>query len=96
VLYKWQQKERAKVYDARRRIKRRLLLIAHLGGKCVKCGRDDPDQLEFDHKDPATKTIAISRHMTYPLEILLEELKKCQLLCVECHIKKTHNKELKE
>jgi 5-methylcytosine-specific restriction endonuclease McrA len=33
---------------------RRAALIQALGGCCVKCGTDK--RLEFDHKDPATRT----------------------------------------
>ena len=81
--------ERRAVYDAQRRTERRALLIKHLGGKCVKCGCDDPNQLEFDHIDASTKTIHISRRIARAIETILEEIEKCQLLCNECHKAKT-------
>jgi len=45
--------------------------------------------LEFDHVDPTSKKYVITRILDYPLEILLQELRKCQLLCPPCHEEKT-------
>jgi hypothetical protein len=67
----------------------RKKLQAELGGKCVKCGIDDYRLLDFDHIDPKTKTMHISRKLNLPFETLLEEAKKCQLLCANCHRIKT-------
>lgn len=59
-----------------------------LGGKCVCCG--SLDGLEIDHKDISTKSFTIAnKAASAPIGILLEELKKCQLLCRTCHINKT-------
>ncbi len=59
-----------------------------LGGKCICCGSSN--DLEIDHKDIATKSFTIARKAAgAPMNVLLEELKKCQLLCVPCHTKKT-------
>lgn len=57
-----------------------------LGEKCVKCG--STESLEFDHIDPSTKRFKITT-TTKSLVSLLEELKKCQLLCYHCHKDKT-------
>jgi 5-methylcytosine-specific restriction endonuclease McrA len=66
---------------------RRAKLIDLLGGECVGCGsRED---LQFDHRDPAGKTLEISRQITYSLEVVLAEIEKCQLLCGSCHKQKT-------
>lgn len=63
-----------------------------LGGKCVKCG--STERLEFDHVDPKIKNEKI-RHggslFSLKWEDVLEELKRCQLLCRPCHIEKTIN-----
>lgn len=57
-----------------------------LGGQCVQCS--STTDLEFDHIDPKTKLFNISGfHKSR--EALLAELKKCQLLCSECHKAKT-------
>lgn len=76
-------------YMAERRRNRRKQLIEMLGGKCVRCG--STDNLEFDHIIPATKSFTISsaKALDGPWERLLEEAAKCQLLCSECHRRKT-------
>ena len=63
---------------------RRLELIVLLGGKCAWCG--STEHLEFDHKDPNAKEFSVSRILTYSWERILKEIKKCQLLCHECHL----------
>ena len=59
-----------------------------LGGKCNKCG--SKDNLQFDHIDPSTKSFAIAKYIASCFEKKFEEeIIKCQLLCEECHKKKT-------
>lgn len=65
----------------------REILIEKMGGKCVECGCTK--ELEFDHIDPSTKSFNITAGYSKPKELLLEELSKCQLLCVSCHREKT-------
>lgn len=55
------------------------------GKSCVKCG--STEQLELDHIDPAQKTE--HRIWTWSPERRAEELAKCQVLCHDCHQKKT-------
>lgn len=66
-----------------------------LGGKCVHCGTTE--KLEFDHIDKNQKSFCITDKMSFSKELLLEELKKCQLLCHTCHLikNKTDNGEAK-
>lgn len=66
---------------------RRAHLIDKLGGKCVKCGT--VERLQFDHINPLEKSFTLASKITAPIEELYEELKKCQLLCNECHLEKT-------
>lgn len=66
---------------------RREEAIDQLGGKCVKC--NSTEDLEFDHIDPSTKLFTISSGSSFSETRFQEELKKCQLLCRECHKKKT-------
>ena len=74
-------------YDQERHQAKRRKLIALLGGKCSKC--ESADDLEFDHVDPETKEFAICARMSLPMEELLREVAKCQLLCKPCHRKKS-------
>ena len=64
---------------------RKKLLIEMLGGKCKSCGTTK--NLQFDHIDPTTKSFSIAKKYRCP--VVFEEIKKCQLLCYECHLKKT-------
>src|ERR1700722_14236875 len=64
---------------------RRAKGIESLGGKCVQCGATE--ELEFDHIDPAIKWK--HRIWSYSWKRITEELAKCQLLCADCHAKKT-------
>lgn len=68
-------------------------LVALMGGKCVECGYDGPQEaLDFDHRDPTGKTLdiaaALSRATAFE-RIKAEVLAKCQLLCANCHRIKT-------
>ena len=77
-------------FEAPRRVQRRVELIVRLGGCCVECGESDPARLEFDHIHPATKVTTIARLLdTGSWERILEEVAKCQLLCIGCHKLKT-------
>lgn len=60
-----------------------------LGHHCVLCGSGE--RLEMDHVDPSTKTMKITGKYQSPKwwPLVLEELKKCQTLCHDCHKKKS-------
>ena len=83
---------RIKSYQQKRRIKLneiKIVLQQALGGECVSCGLTDSRLLDFDHIDPANKTMMISQSLSKPFELLLAEAKKCQLMCPNCHRIKT-------
>lgn len=68
---------------------RRLFLIGLLGGSCVSC--DATEHLEFDHVFPEDMSFRLSGgKINLRLEVVLEELQKCQLLCHSCHKEKTN------
>jgi DNA-binding transcriptional ArsR family regulator len=73
------------VSDARRRSK--LRLVEWAGGRCVLCGYDRcVAALEFHHLDPEAKRFPISRMgRTCSFDKLVEEARKCVLLCSNCH-----------
>ena len=63
-------------------------IVNFLGGKCTSCG--DTNKLEVDHKDKTTKKFNITTGIEeVSAKKLWEEVKKCQLLCHECHKEKT-------
>jgi hypothetical protein len=58
---------------------------------CVDCGEADPIVLEFDHIEKETKLAAVSElvWLQRPWRIILEEIKKCEVRCANCHRRKT-------
>lgn len=58
---------------------------------CIKCGEDDPRCLDFDHIEPDNKDLAISRAIwnNWSMKRLNNEIEKCQILCANCHRKRT-------
>ena len=61
-------------------------LIYRFKTPCVVCGEKRKPMLEFHHKDPKTKTCTINiARTTLPREKLIAEIKKCAVLCGNCH-----------
>tara|TARA_R110000824_G_scaffold242992_2_gene431633 strand:- start:94 stop:324 length:231 start_codon:yes stop_codon:yes gene_type:complete len=59
--------------------------IKLLGGKCCGCGYNKcASALEFHHTDPSKKEFIIGS-CKYGRSKMLEEAKKCILLCANCH-----------
>ena len=61
--------------------------------KCVECGENHVSCLEFHHIDPSRKEGLISK-LVCSKKRLQEELKKCIVLCSNCH-RKHHYQENK-
>ena len=59
-----------------------------LGNKCASCGATT--NLQIDHKNKTLKSFNVTTQLRVkPWNQILEEVKKCQLLCKKCHDKKT-------
>ena len=73
------------VVEHRRRLKE--LLVAEAGGACALCGYDRHlGALQFHHLDPRSKRLHISQDgVTLSLETIRREVRKCVLLCSNCH-----------
>jgi len=76
-------------YMKDRWVKRRKEALLYLGDKCVLCDNSNPEDLQFDHIDPTTKTNTIARLSSASEERFWSEVDKCQLLCKNCHYRKT-------
>ncbi len=76
---------RERVYQWRRNAKTKL--VETFGGKCSICGYNRCNRsLEFHHTDPQNKSFTISAFSSYmSFGRLLEECKKCVLVCSNCH-----------
>lgn len=62
---------------------------------CVDCNLLWPHYvMDFDHRDPFTKVGSVSRMIVdvYNLGKILEEIKKCDLVCANCHRIRTWNR----
>lgn len=72
-------------YIAKRLVERKNKLIEMMGGKCEKCGYNKCNAvLDFHHIDPSIKEYTISTR-NLSLKKITEEVKKCILLCANCH-----------
>lgn len=74
-----------RVSKRRRKIKKQAVEL--LGGKCNKFGYDKCLRaLQFHHINPALKKFGIAeKGITRAWSEVVEELKKCILLCANCH-----------
>lgn len=73
---------------SQRRKNKKLKLIKEFGGKCKICNYDKCDRaLEFHHINPKKKSFGIcyKGNIGKPYNELLEEAKKCILVCANCH-----------
>ena len=75
----------------RRRKKQKLVEL--FGGKCIDCGYGAHwAALQFDHLDPAQKKFNISggAGIAKKWNTLVEEARKCELVCANCHAIRTY------
>ena len=80
-------KEQNHPHKSERR-KRKEALVKMLGGRCSKCGYNKNIRaLSFHHKNPKDKLFDISNNgnLMGEWEIVIQEAKKCKLLCLNCH-----------
>ncbi len=87
----YKKNKNQKTVDWRRRVK--LKGIQLMGGKCQGCGLvDHPCVYDFHHKNPSQKDFAISSSGNCrSWDRIKAELKKCILLCSNCHRKEHHS-----
>ena len=57
---------------------------------CVDCGENDIRVLEFDHLGDKTKSISDILHGN--MEKLQNEIKKCEVVCANCHKIRTYER----
>lgn len=72
---------------SQRRNDLRIKVVEVLGGRCILCGYNRcTDALCANHIDPSQKEFGISyKGMCRSWKRVLSELKKCVLLCSNCH-----------
>jgi hypothetical protein len=66
---------------------------------CSDCGKNYPSYvMDFDHKDGEIKEHNIARMVlaqAFSKENILKEIKKCDLVCSNCHRERTYQKLLR-
>jgi hypothetical protein len=67
---------------------RKFLYQYFLEHPCVDCGEKDPIVLTFDHLTDKSFTIS-NRTKHGNIKEIEEEIKKCQVRCSNCHMRKT-------
>jgi 5-methylcytosine-specific restriction endonuclease McrA len=97
VDQRWHYRNRK--WNTERTLQRRASLRAWLNEKkseqsCAHCGESDPACLDFHHREPEIKEMAVGTMVTYGFgkDTLREELEKCDVLCANCH-RKEHERE---
>ena len=67
-------------------VEKKKKAIEYFGGKCIKCGYAKYyGALEFHHRDTSLKEINPEKALKRSWKAALVELKKCDLLCSNCH-----------
>jgi 5-methylcytosine-specific restriction endonuclease McrA len=67
---------------------RDFVLVYLMSHPCVRCGESDPVVLSFDHLRDKTENVA-NLVVNASIKRLEAEIAKCQVLCMNCHAKKT-------
>jgi len=84
----WYEKNKVKHGENVRKNKlERLAWVRGLGLKCKVCREDHPSRLDFHHRDPKQKYKGVMEMARdgYSEERILKEIKKCDVLCSNCH-----------
>jgi endonuclease I len=68
-----------------RRLRKAYAVQEH-GNKCAKCGQTYPMAVyDFHHVDPSVKELTIARMINLSYSRFKAEVRKCILLCANCH-----------
>lgn len=81
--YKLTRNKRIKIYLK----KRKQWAVNYLGGKCQKCGyQKSLSALTFHHRNSKEKEYEVGQILDLNKNKIIKELKKCDLLCFNCHM----------
>jgi len=73
----------------RREARREYVLNLKKSQPCVDCGEEDPVVLQFDHVGDKEFNIADGVGQDISFTRLKKEIKKCEIVCANCHLKRT-------
>lgn len=88
--YQTHRAETLLVVRQRQMVLRKQLWQLRVGQSCQDCGETDPVVLDFDHVQ-GTKRWNVSSMVNsgYSWESILGEVKKCEVVCANCHRRRT-------
>jgi len=73
-------------FQRKRWISRKIKAVEMMGNKCCRCGYDkNIAVLDFHHVNPNTKEMSWTKLRLQKWSRIVEELKKCILVCSNCH-----------
>ena len=83
------EKNLERVYERRQR-NRQFIWDYYKAHPCVDCGESDPLVLEPDHvRGNKLDNVAKLVHNTRSLKVIADELEKCEIVCANCHKRRT-------
>lgn len=86
ISYQKHKEKRLEENKKYNQIKRNFFLDYLSKQKCVDCGDDRILVLQFDHLEPRNSGKCVTEMVyTHGLEKLKEEIKKCEVVCANCH-----------
>jgi hypothetical protein len=81
--------DQAAAVKVKKRIERTQLLIEYFRRHpCVDCSERDPIVLEFDHLEDNAFDIGTAI-VNRPWSVILSEIEKCEVVCANCHRRRT-------
>lgn len=84
--YSINKKDWNEIHNKTKNIKRdKLIELKENSNGCIKCKEKRHYTLDYHHIDPSTKLFQISQGEAKGWDKILEEIKKCILICSNCH-----------
>lgn len=82
-----------RIHQREREATRRDLLLALRDRPCHDClSRLPPFVMQFDHRDPATKSFLVCQTWLSSESRILSEAAKCDIVCPNCHRDRTYRR----
>ena len=101
IYYKayYQRNKKREIARAKKNVKKHHLRMKDLTDKikskpCLDCGVEHPPWImDFDHREGTNKLGAVGNLVRHASETrILEEIKKCDVVCSNCHRQRTHDR----
>lgn len=85
----YQKNKQYYVDKARKRDNDLKAMINALKVRCNRCQESHPATLQFHHIDPNIKEFSINEafKQSRSRKVILDEIRKCEILCANCHAK---------